>query len=83
MLVAKLNKISGNRIEKPNFMKCRIKIKWLIAKSFVNAIRGKRHTNFNEFYRDIDNNYIKEQLESMGFRVKIIKDPRIYSGIFW
>ena len=82
-LANKLGKISGKRTEKPNFIKCEIKIKRLIVKSFINAIRGKRHTNFNEFYRDIDNHYIKKKLENKGFRVKIIKDFRIYSGIFW
>ena len=82
-LAKKLRKTSSKHVEKPNIIKCEIKIKWLVLKSFINAIRGKRHTNFNEFYRDIDNHYIKKKLENKGFRVKIIKDFRIYSGIFW
>ena len=78
-----LRKTSGKHVEKPNIIKCEAKIKYLLAKARVNAIRGKDYINFNEFSIDLDNAYIKRRLESMGFRVKIIKDFRIYSGIFW
>lgn len=82
-LAEKLRKTSSKHVEKPNIIKCEAKIKCLLAKARVNAIMGKDYINFNEFSRDLDNAYIKRKLESMGFRVKIIKDFRIYSGIFW
>ena len=82
-LAEKLRKTSGKHVEKPNVIKCEAKIKHLLAKARVNAIRGKNYVSFNEFSRDLDNDYIKRRLESMGFRVEIIKDFRIYSGIFW